>query len=303
MTTLIKKSNLNAKDLLQQIMWVAEWSYEDLDEEFYGQIRHSKILMREFVVKDWKGNETWLFKDYDNPLNNETTLACILKTEEIIASFPNGEESFLDQKKAVDYITLFSSIKASVDWQTSIYKEKYERYKNALDYTYNLKIEQVLLKLEKEMDWFLEDIVEYVKENSKEKEEWILELEKQREKDREVLRKKLEADESVNSVELKKYLKDFDEETKSLVKEKVQYYKDLMKARENELQQKRDSRYKMYSKTYAETIATSSEGYREMARKFKMIKMVKEYFENRSNDLSQFIITMNSIHKNTVNFL
>lgn len=301
-----KASLLNAKLLLAQILWPTEWSDEALDKELYGEIIKSPVLEKEMIVVDDKtGERILLFKEFDNPKNSESLLETMILIEETLQDMSSqmAIATELDQKSIFSLITKFSSVKARLGWEQAIATQKYERYKNVLNLMYNMKVNYQMETLEKEHSEITKNLPENISKIEKEKEERKNALREDFSVEQKKLLEKLNNDDEITSVERKKQLKELIDEFKDRAKQIDVLYKEKQKAKEAEVTMNRDLKYKAFSKSYADTLASNSLGYQELARKTQILKLMKDYFENRSNDLNGFIITLNMMYKNTVNLI
>lgn len=297
-----KHSNLNSKEMLWEILWHIPWDNEESDELLFKEIKSSNILRPEFVVvDDVTKSEVILMKEFDNPYHSIATLEAIELVEKALKRVPNTVDYEIDQQEIAWLLLYFNSIRASINWQVSVYTEKYKRYQDSSNYMFNVKTKEFVDQLQNEHNLITADLVKVLEENHSNKEneknekiKWFDERRKNKENE-------LLSDENITSVELKRRMKEFDDEHYYELKEIDNKYKEKYKAKETEITSNRDVKYKLLSKSFAETLTTSSVEYWEMIRKTRIIQLVKEYFESRSQDLNWIIMTLNVIFKNTVN--
>lgn len=298
----MKQTKLNWKELLWEILGWISWRNDSSDKKLYEFIKNSQILKPEFIVIDEVENqEVCLFDDFDNPYMNLSTIESIQLAENSLKKLPSRTDYEMDQWEISSLLLYFNSVKASINWQVSIYNEKYKRYREAVNYFFNVKTKEQIDILEKEhsdITWQISKILEKnLEDKSNEKSKKYQEFQIERKK----LEEELMKDEDITSVEYKKRLRDFDDNVSYEIKEIDTKYKDLFKTKENELLMNRDVKYKLLSKWFAETLTTSSIEYWEINRKLKIIQLLKEYFESRSNDINWIIMTLNVLYKNSVN--
>lgn len=298
----MKHSSHNWTALLWDILGWIPWNNEDSDILLYKSIKESPILKPEFIViDDITRQEVFLMKEFDNPYHSLSTLEAIDLVENALKKVPNTTEYNIDQQQVSSLLLYFNSVRASINWQVSVYNEKYKRYSDALNYFFNVKTKENIDWLEQVHNELTSSLVKELEENQTNKEKDKKEYEEKMNEKREKLEKEMMNDNSVTQVEFKRRLKEFDDWFNYDLKEIDSKYKDKFKVKENEILMNRDLKYKLLSKSFAETLTSSSVEYGEMLRKTRMIQLMKEYFESRSLELNWIIMTLNVIFKNTVN--